>query len=445
MKRALFAVALVALVALPASAQVDLTRYCALGDSLTAGFVSGGLMQYYQERSYPAMLANQVGAGFEMPLVSEPGLPVLYELISLQGPTIGPPAVAPGQPINATYPGIYNNLGVPGADLYDLMFTTGDIYNLLGGNTDNVMHDLILRDGQHTALEQCIGSQPTFVTMFIGNNDILGAALVATPIEGVTMTPVATFAQLYPQALGALATNTGADLVVMTLPYPTAIPFITTVSPFLTIPGVGQIPIMGSNGPLTADDYVTLQGAAMLRQGYGVPGGPPLPEDLNFTTGAPGFVLRAEEAATINGRIDEYNAIIRDAAHTYGAHVLDVNAMFNEILAGDAYTFGGWSPSADFLVGGIFSYDGVHPQNIGYALVTYELINLLNEDMGAAIPQLNFDQILCGNGGCGGYSPEDVDAKNATLSDEAFQRLLDLFLPNLGNRVALDHQQQLVD
>ena len=96
---------------------------------------------------------------------------------------------------------------MPGADLYDMLFTTGNIYNLLAGHQDNVMHDLILRDGEHTALEQAIGLQPTFVTMWIGNNDVLNAALAGTPVEGVTMTPVATFEQLYNTALGALRTQ----------------------------------------------------------------------------------------------------------------------------------------------------------------------------------------------------------------------------------------------
>ena len=45
----------------------------------------------------------------------------------------------------AELPRPYNNLGVPGANVYDLLFTTGDIGNLIAGNQNNVMHDLILR------------------------------------------------------------------------------------------------------------------------------------------------------------------------------------------------------------------------------------------------------------------------------------------------------------
>jgi len=150
MKKIVLVVSVVALLgALPASAQLDFTRYVALGDSLTAGFTSGGLVDCYQMQSYPAVLAAQAGAAnFQMPLISPPGIPAILELVSLEGgvPTLVPAGnPADAFPYNATYPAPYNNLGVPGATLYNLLFTTGDINNLLAGNTDNVMHDLILR------------------------------------------------------------------------------------------------------------------------------------------------------------------------------------------------------------------------------------------------------------------------------------------------------------
>ena len=84
MKKTILITCLVALLAAPAMAQVDLSNYVALGDSLTAGFASGALMDFYQDRSYPAILAAQAeAAGFEQPLVSEPGLPPILELVHL--------------------------------------------------------------------------------------------------------------------------------------------------------------------------------------------------------------------------------------------------------------------------------------------------------------------------------------------------------------------------
>ncbi len=60
---------------------------------------------------------------------------------------------------------------------------------------------------------------------------------------------------------------------------------------------------MGTKGPLTADSLVTLLAGGLIAQGYGLPGGPPLPEDLNFLTGEPGYVLRPEEIEIIDDRV----------------------------------------------------------------------------------------------------------------------------------------------
>lgn len=436
MKTTLSIACLVALLAAaPAAAQVDLSNYVALGDSITAGFVSGSLMNWYQERSYPALLARQAGAaGFEMPLVSEPGIPPILELVSLQGPVIAPVSLIPGEPTNPAYPFPYNNLGVPGATLFDMIFTTGDIMNLAQGNLDNVMHDLVLRNGVNTALEQAIGRDPSFMTVWIGNNDVLAAVLSATPIDGVTMTPVDVFAGLYGNAVGALVTNTTADIVLINIPYVTEIPFVKAFGPFVEIPGAGTIPLVADTGPLQADDLVTLSGAELVAlQGYGLPGGPPLPDNLNLFTGEPGYVLRAAEVEAINERVDAINQIIADTAAAYDLPVLDIKSRFGEIAAGELWVVGALEFSTDFLIGGLFSYDGIHPQHIGQALVAIELIDLVNAEFGADIPQVNLAEVLFeGDWQTPAISPPK--AADVVLSREAFKQLYELLGPKIDQR-----------
>ncbi len=433
MKKMMFATCLVALLAATqAKAQVDFSRYVALGDSVTAGFASGSLMDFYQQRSFAAVLADQAGAGtFEMPLVSEDGIPPILELVQLvPTPEIAPVGLLPGFPVNAEYPLPYNNLGIPGATLFDMIFQTGDITNLIQGNFDTVMFDIVLRNGINTALEQAIGLQPTFMTVWIGNNDILTAALVATPIDGVTMTPVDVFAGLYGNAIGALATNTAADIVLINIPYVTEIPFVTTVPPFVDIPGLGPTPLMGSNGPLTADSLVTLPAGELIALGYGLPGGPPLPEDFNFFTQEPGFVLRPDEIEIINNQIDAFNQIIADTGEALGYPVLDINTRFSEIAGGDLWTLGGIYLSADFLLGGLFSYDGIHPQHIGQGLIAVELIELINAEFGTNIPQVDMSTVVFeGDWQTPGISP--AAAKETVFSLEAHEQLLKLFPPKL--------------
>ncbi len=438
-KKVLTAFAVVAVLAALPAAAADFTTYVALGDSLTAGYSQGGLEEYYQEHSYPAIIAKQAGSPvFEQPLVSAPGIPPLLMLQHLvPSPVLVPSAAVPGQPINATYPAPYNNLGVPGATLYDMLFTTGNIQNLLAGHFDNVMHDLILRDGQHTALEQAIALNPTFVSVWIGNNDVLSAATAATPIEGVTMTPVANFKQMYETALGALATNTNADIMVINIPDVTAIPFVTTIKPYITLPDGTHVPLIGSNGPLPEDAYVTLLAAPLLAKGIGIPTalggtGQPLPEDLQIAGDQviPGVVLRPEEVQIINDRVAAFNQIIADTAKAVGARLYDVNAYFNRIAAGYKPTVGAIELSTAYLTGGIFGYDGVHPQAIGYGMLAMNMIRWINKTYGMNIPLPNMYDIMTG-------SPHDQPAPvSAQEAERAFtqqtgDRLLQVFGPRL--------------
>jgi lysophospholipase L1-like esterase len=409
--------------------------YVALGDSLTAGFASGSLHEYYQQRAYPSLLAQQAGVGmFELPLISAPGIPAILHMESLMPTVILPSAAAPGAPINVEYPAPYNNLGVPGATLFDMLFTPGDITNLMVGNTESIMFDIILRDGVNPAINQAIGLNPTFVTVWIGNNDILAAAVAGTPADLVTMTPLELFQPMYEQALGALSQYTSADVVVFTIPPVTAIPFVTTIPPYLDTP-VGRVPLIGTYGPLPEDALVTLGASGLLASGIGIPvelggTGLPLPEDIDINTGAYGVVLRPEEIAIINDRVNALNSIITSTAAAFGYSVLDVHDIFTRIVQGELPMFGTIELSADFLTGGIFSYDGVHPQNIGHGLVAMHLIDHINQTYGASIPQVNMYAVLQGEKAMKAQADEFV------FTEEAFAQLQKAFPLRADNQWA---------
>jgi hypothetical protein len=397
-----------------ASAQVDFTKYIALGDSLAAGVVNYGSVKAYQDNSVPALIARQAGvATFQQPLVSEPGLPPLMELKALR---ITPFGVSPviafksgaGAPINATLSGPYNNLGIDGANTNDLLTRTGSILNLSAdfgkyaqGLVGKVVpfSDLVLRDGKTTAIQQAIGGAGTFYTVNIGSNEVLGAALTAIALDGVTMTPLAAFTAQYNSLLGALkAQRPNAKVMVSTVQ--DVLPFVTTVKPYLVVPTTGaKVYLIGEAGQLTANDYLTLQASALIGQGIGIPKalggtGLPLPEGSIDATGLhAGVILRGAELLAIVTRIAQMNAVIKSTAASYGYGVVDTWAAFRDWDA-HGVVVGGIKLTTGFLTGGIFSLDGAHPQQIGYGLMANEWIKAINEQLTMAIPPVNLRPLL---------------------------------------------------
>lgn len=399
-----------ALVPALSGAQVDFSRYVALGDSLTAGFESGGLAVSSQSHSYPLVLHLQATGndGFQQPTVSDPGIPAQLRLINL-APTIAPkPGL--GQPTNLNLPRPYDNLGVPGARVHDTLNRVTDN----GG-----LHDLILR-GQGTALQQALALQPTFVTLWIGNNDVLAAATSGVVVEGVTLTTVAQFQADYTAIVSALRAS-GARLAFATIPRVTTIPFVTTVPPVVVNPATRQpvlingqpVPLIGPNGPLSLADRVLLTAQAELAQGKGIPtalggSGQPLSNSV---------VLSASEVAAITARAEAFNAIIRDQANAAGAALVDIERIFDRIAA-NGYSIGGVDLSTDFLTGGLFSYDGVHATGIGYAIVADEFVKAINEKFGASIKRVNLGRALR-QGGATTANVSALEARMAAFSAQA--------------------------
>jgi phospholipase/lecithinase/hemolysin len=358
----------------------DFTNYVSAGDSLTAGFMSGSLIDTSQKHDYPSIIASQAGvADFEQPLVSPPGIPAILHLVGLF-PTVIVPEPGQGQPENLHLPRLYNNLAVPGETAGTMITVRSDVPST--GKPG--LHDLILR-GFGTQLEEVIGAKPTFVTLWIGNNDALGAA---TSGNVALLTPLPVFTHEYQTIVGAIASMTGAKMAIANIPDVTSIPFVTTIPPFLVDPTTNQpvifngnlVPLIGPKGLLGPGDHVLLSAGPDLAKGLGIPRpigtGLPLPAS---------DVLLAADAATIDNQIAGYNAVIQATAQQVGAALVDAHALLKE-LAETGVQVGGIPFNASYLTGGVFSYDGVHPTHFGYAFVANAFIAAINQKFGADIP-----------------------------------------------------------
>jgi len=398
------------------SGSANLANYVALGDSLTAGFSSGGLAIKEQSNSYPALIARQIGlgAGFEQPLVSNPGIPAQLTLTSLS-PLVIAPKGGSGVPLNLTLARPYNNLGVPGAEVFDTVNTVTDF----GG-----LHDLILR-GLGTAWQQALALQPTFASIWIGNNDALAAATSGLVIEGVTLTSAADFERDFRTLTSVMASN-GVQMVLSTLPPVTAIPFVSTFPPVVTdatgavvLVGGAPVPLLGPDGPLSSNDNVLLTASTLLAQGFGIPaalGGPgiPLPDEV---------VLSASEASQIQGRVDQFNAVIRAVATETDSALADNEAFFNRVSR-NGLDIGGILFSPDLLTGGLFSYDGVHPTPLGYAVSANVFIRAINSHYGASIPLVDYTPYLFGEEGNIAIAPVTANAVNKVKMKKRAQKNL---------------------
>lgn len=367
----------------------DFSRYVALGDSLGAGFISAGLVDQVQEHSYPALIYKQVNggslAGFELPLVSPPGIPATLQLVSL-APVVITPAAGLGQPTNLSLPQPYSNLSVPGATVDSVLSTVS------GG-----LHDLVLR-GLGTQVEQALFQQPTFVTFWV-NNDALGAAVSGVVIEDVTLTSLAAFEAKYRAITSALALS-GAQMALANIADVTTIPFVTGVAPVIVDPVTNQpilvggnpVPLIGPEGPLVpGSDFVLLSATSELANGDGIPaalGGSGRPLS-NFA------VLSAAEVSQINARVNQFNQVIAAVASENGAALVDINGSFAEIAA-NGLEIGGIDLGTDFLTGGLFSLDGVHPTPFGYAVTANTWIEAINATFGAEIPPVDYFPYLFG-------------------------------------------------
>ena len=378
----------------PDTGNADFTRYVAFGDSLTAGFSSGSLNRRFQVNSYPALIYRQAtgrSAGFEQPLISEPGLAPVLQLVNLRPLTIRPVSNQGGSLINPLGPP-NNNIAVPGATLSDLLRKTRSTSNM-----DPT--DLVLRQLGFTQLQQGLSVQPTFATLWIGNNDVLAAATSGRVIEGVTITPVAQFEADYRAVVAAIA-QTGAEMAIANIPNVTSIPFVTTVSRFVVNPATNQpvlvggnpVPLIGPNGPLQQGDFVLLTASGELAQGNGLPPGIPGASGRPLSDAA---VLSAAEVAIIQARVAAYNNIIRTVANERNAAFVDANAVLSD-LAARGLRVGGITFTSAFLTGGVFSYDGVHPTPFGYAYIANQFIEAINDKYEAEIPLVNLYPFIFG-------------------------------------------------
>lgn len=404
----------------PSAGEANFTKYVAIGNSLTAGFADGSLYKSGQESSYPNMLAGQfqlVGGGaFKQPLLNDnAGWPTLKRVLGIKANcATGVPGLSPvlfsGTPDasnanNISAAGPYNNLGVPGIRCID--------YGFPGYGSLNPYSARFFTDAQKagTPMAVALGSQATFFTCWLGNNDVLGYATgggegAASGIIPGDISPVATFKAVYDGLIDGMTAN-GAKGALMTIPDVSATPFFTTIpAKGLPLTRQGQVDSLnaayapvGITFTLGANFFVIADAAAPggLRQakagefilltasdsitcgGWGSK--KPIPE---------AYTLTADEVANVVNATNAFNQIITDNAVEHGLALVDMNAYMKSLVAG--ITWNGVSYTTTFVTGGAFSLDGIHLTPRGYALAANEILRVINQQYKASIPAVDINK-----------------------------------------------------
>jgi lysophospholipase L1-like esterase len=381
---------------------VDLTTYVAVGTSLSAGYESGGIVDRHQIHSFPSLFARQIGktvelaggnGSFTQPTVNADGIPALLEVKSFRPTVINNTGRTQGLPTNSTQATAYHNMGVPGAILLDLVDTThyhatvAPVFRNAGGQ---LMFTIIQRN-RGTILSQALSKAPTIMSLEYGANEVLGPTTAGVAPSNLTAIG---YRQLMTGALNAIhATLPNTKVAVFNVPDVTSAPFFTTFPAFTANDTSGApMPLIGVNGPLAQGDFVLLTAGSLLAAGTGFPvhgvnyvnpaapgAGAPLPESV---------ILRSTEVAAAQAEIAGMNAVVDSVSLRPFVAKVDIHDFLQGIAA-NGYPFGGTVYTSAFVTGGLFSLDGVHPNDFGYALMANQLIGAVNSKFGSAIPLVN--------------------------------------------------------
>ncbi len=415
-------------------------RYVAIGNSLTAGFMDGGLMQVGQASSFPRLIANQLGldnTAFSQPWIAAPGIgtsdgsdaSMVAGVLRYGGSAVGltllgetPAAdVQSTLLLAATQPTAYHNLGVPGAWLTDGLnaFNAASSMSVVIDPTspnlffefinrssffDNTTLMATLPDGSGGAIQvpyesgsmvyKAIAKGGALVTLWLGNNDVLGPATGGDPDVGFGPAAAAAFQAEYTSTLsilaGGLLQRNGfpATIVVANIPSITSIPYFIPLEDFNTATGG----FWADSFAETDVQFVLLPALSWI---VGLdPSTVNIPSVLTLTSVEETDIATA--VATFNGVIAGVSAAV-NASGMAKIGLMDANAALeglNPLQSAHLLSLLGTGMDLETAQAATyFSLDGIHPNSVGYGFVANEFIDVINDLDGTDIPPVDLDSL----------------------------------------------------
>ena len=419
----------------------DFTNYLAIGNSLTAGYADGSLTVNGQLNSYPQRLFEQfqlvtnVPGTFIQPLVTgNNGYPwpkkVLATIYSACYRDTSLGAVDYSGPLDSlgsyrftstVNNGQINNIAVPNIRVVD--YVLANYANIMA--TAKVPYAArFYKDLNGSPLDELAYSvhnlHPTFFTMWLGANDVLGYALAGGQGDGTgfalpigpnyynsnDISPYSLFDTCYDKAIN-VAISTGATGALINIPDITSLPYFTTIPiDGLNITRQGQADtlqklwgsVTNKVFQLGHNNYIVEDHNGKVRQA--VPGELvmlSLPIDnirclgWGVTKAIPKeYVITTEELQNIRNATDRFNTYIKFEAGRHNLAYVDMHTFMSTIATG--YTYNGIKYTTDYISGGAFSLDAIHPTPRGYALIANEIIRTINNTYKSNMPMLDVNK-----------------------------------------------------
>lgn len=398
----------------PPSGGAMFTNYVALGNSITAGYQSSGINDSTQRRSYANLFAQAAGTRFAYPQLAAPGCPP--PIVSFPSGRGGPAQ----QPFTANTCALrsdagatdrLNNVAVPGALVIDPTASTS--------TSSNLLTTLIL--GGKSQVQRALDVDPTFASIWIGNNDVLGAAVrgILVPNQAVNspgVTPVNDFTARYdamldelladaPELEGALfgvvqVQNTPilfqVGVLLANAQAKGAFDLATGWNPASPNPAVNTPVTILPNctaAPTTLVSFALAGQIAAYRQANGASGHPPI-ISCGVTPAFPApvgeaFILTTDEQTALTTTVNDYNAHIQARANELGWAYVDVNPRLAELRTQGAVPPFPNLASTTATFGPYFSLDGIHPSTAAHVLIANLMIQSVNAKYNLQIPPVN--------------------------------------------------------
>src|ERR1017187_6518062 len=348
--------------------KADLSRFVVAGDSLSAGYQNSQLIESGQVHGYANVIATQADVSLKLPLLPPPG----YPQISIEQNYAVVTGLTPIPRLN-TRPTL--DVAVPGFTVAALVGLPSscppDWTNPIAVMAAEILNPSCSNPGP-TELAEAAALKPTTAILWVGSNDVLFSLL----FNSTDPTDIGTFYTQHSLATTTLV-HASKSLVLANIPDVTRTAYLTSVpdlAAILKLPVATVYAVFG----LHLGDMVTP---------YAFPAIQAMKTSLTHLpdSGPQGpIVIRAARILQIRATVVAYNIAIAIEAAFSGATLVDIYSLVNN-LADHGVVVNGRTLTTDFM-GGLFSLDGVHHTNTGYAIIANEFIKTMNRSLRTNIP-----------------------------------------------------------